>query len=112
MNLFSWMLVGHLVGDFLLQTAWMAEKKVQDWTALLTHCLVYTAAVALFALPAGGLTLPGTALIFAGHVFIDKRIFVEYWATYVSRSSHNTWLKIVQDQVWHILVLALVAGFL
>lgn len=106
MNLFAWLLLGHLMGDFLLQTSWMAEKKAQQWIPLLVHCFIYTCLVALFALLDEGLSMPAIAVIFVGHVFIDRRIFVDYWAKHISRSPDNTWLKIVQDQSWHIIILA------
>lgn len=109
MNPFAWMLVGHLAGDFLLQTAWMAERKAKEWPPMLTHCFIYTTAVALFSLPAGGLTVMSIVIIFLAHAIVDRRKIVGFWSKYISRSPDNNWLKIVQDQVWHILVLAIVA---
>ncbi len=106
MNLFTWMLVGHLAGDFLLQSSWMAEKKAVEWIPLVAHCLTYTAAVAIFTLPVGGLSLTAMILIFLGHFVIDRRRFVHLWAKHVSRAGGNSWLKVVQDQSWHIIVLA------
>lgn len=109
MSLFSLMFVGHLVGDFLLQSSWMADNKDEKWVPLLIHCFVYTVVVTLFALPAGGLGLPAIALIFLVHVLIDRTRFVDIWAKYVTRSPDQAWLKIIQDQTWHILLLALLA---
>lgn len=100
------MFVGHLIGDFLLQTAWMADRKENQWIPLLVHCFVYTATITLLALPAGGLSSLAIALIFLGHVIIDRTQLVYLWAKYISRSPDNTWLKIVQDQTWHIIILA------
>jgi len=108
-DLFALMLVGHLAGDFLLQTAWMAERKATEWIPMLVHCTIYTAAVAFFALPAGGLSLISIAVIFLGHAFVDRRKLVGFWSRYISRSPDNVWLKIIQDQTWHIVVLTLVA---
>lgn len=108
MELFSSLVVGHLVGDFLLQTNWMAEKKDEKWAPLIIHCFLYTAAVALFALLAGGLNILPILIIFISHIIIDKANFVDLWAKYVTRSPENTWLRIIQDQVWHLLILVLV----
>ena len=36
------LLVAHFVGDFLLQTDWMALNKSKNWWALGVHCLVYS----------------------------------------------------------------------
>jgi len=89
----------------------MAENKEDRWLPLLTHITVYTATVALAALPAGGLTSPAIAFIFISHVIIDKTKFVDLWAKYISRSPDNTWLKMVQDQTWHIIILAIATFF-
>ena len=40
------MLIGHLVGDYLLQNDWMAENKAKHkglgWLTCAVHCLLYT----------------------------------------------------------------------
>ncbi len=45
MNLFSWLLVGHLVGDWVFQSDWMAQGKRQGLVtpAGMVHFVVYTA---------------------------------------------------------------------
>jgi len=66
-RLFLAMIVGHFVGDYLLQTRAMALRKSErgragaGWCAL--HCLIYAACVCLFA----GRTDP----LFAGSVFLS-----------------------------------------
>ena len=106
MNLFEWLLIGHLVGDFLLQTGWMAEKKEKEIWPLVAHSLVYTASVGLLALLGGGLSLPAIALIFLTHLLLDKRSFVNFWTYQITRSNNSMWLKIIIDQSWHIIILA------
>jgi hypothetical protein len=109
MTLFEWRLVGHFVGDYLFQTSWMADKKVNMWTPLVIHSAVYTAAVTLLALPAGKLLPPlAIALIFFSHILLDRRFFVEFWIKKVTRAENTEWLKVVIDQTWHIVILALV----
>lgn len=107
MELFDWLLVGHFVGDFILQTRWMAEKKAKEILPLITHSAVYTMAVALFALLAGGLSCWGICLIFICHVILDQRAFIDYWAAKVNGNTNIDWLKITLDQSWHVLILAL-----
>jgi hypothetical protein len=42
-------IIGHLVGDYLLQTDWMAQnKKLRSWPCLV-HCVIWTACVCIFA---------------------------------------------------------------
>ncbi|RJX20036.1 MAG: DUF3307 domain-containing protein [Ammonifex sp.] len=105
MTLFEWLLAGHLVGDFLLQTRWMAENKTALWFPLAVHSTVYTAAVTLFSLAAGGLSPPAVIIVFLSHLFLDRRGFVNLWARYLNRSDDNKWLKIMIDQTLHVLVL-------
>lgn len=98
MTLFSWLLVGHLVGDFLLQTRWMAQQKNKHWEPLVLHTVVYTLTVSLLAQLAGGLRWQAVALIFLSHLILDRRNFVNFWACRVTGSA---------DLPWHILMLAL-----
>lgn len=108
MNLFTWLIVGHLVGDFLLQTNWMAARKTTNYLALFVHVTVYTLCVVAFALPAGGISFEAAALIFLTHSILDRRKFVQFWIRTVNRVEGVQWLTIASDQCWHILVLALV----
>ncbi|MDF9408619.1 MAG: hypothetical protein A4E52_02163 [Pelotomaculum sp. PtaB.Bin013] len=111
MNMFSWMLVGHMVGDFLLQTGWMAKKTI-NITSLLTHCLVYTLTIYIAVLPAGGLSLKAIIVIFASHIVLDHRKFVLFWVRRVNNAESLPWMNIVIDQCFHLLVLALTAQYL
>lgn len=114
MTLFSYFLIGHLIGDFLLQTNWMAMHKSHKWLPLLTHCFVYTTSVVLVAL-LGGFVLSFAAifLIFISHVILDKRFFVAWWVKTIMKTTGTeaNWLTIVVDQVFHILIIAFVAHF-
>lgn len=109
MNLFSFLLMGHLLGDFLLQTNWMATRKSSNYIALFVHAAIYTASVYAFSLPSGGISLKAAAVIFLTHSFLDKRKFVHFWVRKVNGAAGVLWLEIVSDQCWHMLVLALVA---
>ncbi|SFH12129.1 Protein of unknown function [Desulfotomaculum arcticum] len=108
MNLFEWLLIGHLVGDYLFQTRWMAENKSSNWLPLLLHSMVYTGVVFVCSLPAGGITIVGIAVIFFSHLILDKRNLVKWWTTHITRSPDVFWLQLMVDQVFHVLVLVLV----
>ncbi len=107
MELFNWLLVGHLVGDFIFQTRWMAEKKAQNFLPLIVHSVVYTATVAVFGLIGNGLSWWGIGLVFISHIILDQRKFVEVWSRVINGNTTIDWLKTVLDQSWHILILAL-----
>lgn len=107
MSLFDWLLVGHLVGDFILQTKWMADKKAKELLPLIVHSAVYTITLALFGLLANGLSWRGIGLIFICHIILDQRKFIDFWAAKVNGHTNIDWLKITLDQSWHILIIAL-----
>jgi len=107
---FDVLLLAHLIGDYLLQTEWMAKYKAERWRPLLAHCFVYTLTVTVAAflfLPAG-LSWWGIGLIFATHVFLDRRGFVAFWYKRVMgvTDDRNKWLMIIVDQTFHLIVLA------
>ncbi len=119
MSLFDWLLVGHLVGDFLLQTDDMARWKSQSWHWLVRHIGFYMAVMSVVVgfytwrrsvpLWAGGAVL---LLIGATHVMLDRRGFTRWWMGVIGASPDVVWLQIVVDQVFHILVLAAAAQLL
>ncbi|WP_432355436.1 DUF3307 domain-containing protein [Sporosarcina sp. A2] len=115
MTLFSYLIVGHLVGDYLLQTSWMATGKTMKWEPLLLHCFVYTSVLSV-ALLIGAGTIPfwAISIIFLSHVILDRRHFVLWWARMVMgvKDGQPAWLVIMADQVFHILILSFIAHYL
>ena len=115
MSLFDWLLVGHLVGDFLLQTDGMAKYKADNWTWMLRHVGLYLAVMVL-VLGAYALSTPvplwalGVALLFIGvtHIILDRRGFTLGWMRLIGITSDLDWLTIIADQVFHLLVLVVV----
>ena len=115
MSLFDWLLVGHLVGDFLLQTDGMARYKAQSWTWMLRHVGLYLA-VMVTVLGVYSLSNPvplwvlGLSLLFIGatHIVLDRRGFTLAWMRLIGITSDLDWLIIVADQVFHLLVLVVV----
>jgi hypothetical protein len=83
------------------------QKKTKELLPLFVHSTVYTATVALLALLAGGLSWWGIGLIFISHLVLDQRKFIEFWAQKITGTINIDWLKIMLDQSWHILILAL-----
>lgn len=109
MSQFDYLLIGHLIGDFLLQTSWMAKNKATKWLPLIVHVTVYTCVVTISGITSGGLSLLAIALIFISHVFLDRRTFVAFWVSKVqtAKGPEQTWLCIVADQIFHIIILAM-----
>jgi hypothetical protein len=109
MTPFEFLLIGHLIGDFLLQTSWMAQHKAKRWLPLLAHVSVYTTVVGVFGYASGGLSWFAVALIFGSHLALDRKTFVAFWVRRVQMVPHNAqpWLVIMADQIFHIIILAL-----
>lgn len=108
MSSFDYLLLAHFIGDFPLQTNWMAVHKANKWLPLLTHALVYTLTVSMIAwFGFGGLSIWGILLVFVAHVVLDRRIFVQWWLRTVmgTTGKEAIWLGIIVDQVFHLVVL-------
>ena len=110
MNFFEFLIIGHLAGDFLFQTGWMAKEKINNFAALFLHSAVYTFFIGIAALLAGRLTWQALLIVFVGHIIIDNRLFVSLWVKTVNRSDEE-WMVIVIDQCWHLLLLGAVVYF-
>jgi hypothetical protein len=119
MNLFDWLLVAHLVGDFLLQTDGMAKHKVHRWPWMLRHVGLYMAVISVVLL-IYGLRQPDALwavvivwlFLALTHVILDRRVFTAWWMRSVGISPEHPWLSIVVDQVFHVLTLAIAAQVL
>lgn len=117
MTTFAWLVIGHLVGDWVAQNDWMAKGKRLGLVnaAGLAHFSIYTAAV----LAAGWLSglrgrplawyVPLGAAVFLSHWLIDGTRLVNLWMR-VSRQSDLETVRLMVDQTLHLLVLALVAA--
>ncbi|MBN1135739.1 MAG: DUF3307 domain-containing protein [Anaerolineae bacterium] len=116
MSLFDWLLLGHLIGDFLFQTDSMAKNKAQNWRWLLGHVSLYMVTITVI-LVAYGLShlLPWWLLpaawffIFGTHLILDQRSFTARWMRLIGTSPQHPWLPIVADQIFHLITLAIVA---
>jgi hypothetical protein len=116
-------IIGHLVGDYLLQNDWMARNKKTHHFPCLLHAWIWTHCVCLFA---GWLTI-GTILagdpfqttrfavaffvLFGLHFIQDRTQIIVFWMTRVNRQPKFVeppmapWSIIVVDNVWHIVTI-------
>ena len=91
-------LIGHLVGDFILQNDWQAMNKkantLKGWVACLVHCILYTLAVCLCT----GWWKPHLiGLVFLSHFPIDKTYIVAWFMI-----KSGSFRRIIGDQsVWY-----------
>lgn len=80
----------HLVGDYVLQSDYIAKTKAQNWYHLIVHCVLYILPFYLFF----GVTWH-LAVLFITHIVIDA-LKAKYGK-----------LSYTQDQVLHYLVCAI-----
>ena len=109
-------IVGHLVGDYLLQNDWMAlNKKKQDpygSFACVVHCAIWSMCVVIFSewFRSGNLFLV-CVLLMIPHFIQDHTNIVKFWMTRINRQPKFSeppmapWSIIVVDNVWHIVML-------
>ncbi len=117
MSIFDWLLVGHLVGDWVLQSDWMAKGKKQGlftWPGFI-HFAIYAVIVTVSLWVADGgtrellLYLGLGTIIFVSHWLIDATSIVSWWMGMYGQGQE--FVRIIVDQTLHILILALVAAF-
>ena len=101
-------IIGHLVGDYLLQNDWMSLNKKKRTLPCAIHCTLWTLAVCAFA---SWWTLPAIAVLWVTHFAQDRTQVVLYWMTKIARQPefvkppYAPWSIIVVDNVWHIVTL-------
>ena len=118
-----WLLVAHLIGDYVLQTDWMAQEKTKGVLPALVHAVVYTVP---FIFIFGDIFEP-LLLIAITHFIIDRWRLARYvnWArNWVGPPSHlhswydcqktgchkdrpdwiAVWLMIITDNAMHLLI--------
>lgn len=119
MSLFNWLLVGHLIADWMLQNDWMARNKQQHWLApaIFVHCTVYTLTLLLtvWFTQLDRFTAPQYLLfgvgIFLSHWLIDAGNLAARWMQWL-RQSRLVFVQVMVDQTMHVVVIALLAEWL
>jgi membrane-bound metal-dependent hydrolase YbcI (DUF457 family) len=108
-------LISHFLCDFILQSDWMAINKSKSAAALMTHCLVYSAA--MFFLTASVLfnsivvTLIWVSVNFGLHIitdFVTSRINACLWQ---KEERHWFFVCVGFDQLLHYTALILTYYF-
>lgn len=121
--MFERIILGHFVGDYLLQSKAMMLKKSEKnihgilWCTL--HCLIYTATVCLFLWTINPWM---TIAIFVSHWPIDYWSLGGKWMrlirsrdpkdNFVANAAFYAIVYVVTDNTWHILLIWLAAKWL
>jgi hypothetical protein len=105
--------LGHLVGDYILQTDWMAKNKKNQTIPCLIHCTLWAGSVALFT---GWGWVPFIVLLVV-HYIQDRTTLVRQWMNLVGQGQFATgpyapWSMVIIDNTFHLLQIWLVWKFL
>jgi hypothetical protein len=74
---FEQILLGHLVGDYVCQNQWMAQRKGAHLFPCIAHCLIYTLCLCLTV--QGGLNPWWALVVFISHFPIDRWSLADKW---------------------------------
>lgn len=119
MTIFSWLVIGHFIGDWMFQNDWMAHNKRERWWSApcVVHCLVYTGTLVLIAW-FGSRRAAETAQLAPLFVFtllthwlIDGFNLAQHWGRAVNQTQTES-VRIVVDQTMHLLVLGVLAALI
>lgn len=127
-DLFARLVLGHLIGDYLLQPKWMALLKSSPGRrgalCCLVHCIIYTGAVCLELWTISPLII---GVVFLSHYPIDRWSLASRWlkliggrdflAAHASKDPYreihicfSTIVYTVVDNGWHLLLLYHIIG--
>ena len=115
MIVFLFILTVHWIGDFVLQSHWMAVNKSKRWDALGLHVYVYTASLMVAACILGLWIGPVNSPLLASWALLNgvlhfatdaitSRITARLWA---QQRTHDFFVIIGLDQLIHALCLGL-----
>lgn len=99
-------LIGHLIGDYLIQNDWMAQNKKRATLPCLVHVSLYTLAVGLLTLwPWWAM-----AIVFVTHFIQDRTTIITAYMSLIGQKDFmkpplGPWSIIVVDNVWHLVTL-------
>ena len=125
-----WIVLAHLVGDYIIQSDWMANEKTKRWWPAIAHGISYTAPYALINLlpDMWGTVSPIALLIIGGtHIVIDRYRLARHIAWFKNQAAPKAfrsnwtdcqatgytadkppfmavWLMIIADNTVHLLI--------
>jgi hypothetical protein len=85
----------HAIGDYCLQSDWMAQGKVKSWFPAFCHALVYSLGFLLFR-P----SIAAWLVIFGTHYLIDRYRLARYVVWAKNAMAPPTWWKQSKNGAW------------
>lgn len=116
MSTICFVLAGHLIGDWIVQTDRQASLKMTSWMAMSDHMSTYH--LTMFVVVIGSwwswTFLPFMLVSLVTHTFIDRRWPVKWLMRHTgsARFAETEWGVIAVDQALHISILLILVGIL
>lgn len=105
LSFFLRLLLGHMIGDFVLQPYWLVIAKRKGWPGLLIHVGIVTFITTVLSWNAIPIWWVWMIVLFLGHLFIDQfRTFV-----FTDNSKGKGLLLLILDQLAHFILIALLS---
>jgi hypothetical protein len=117
-EIFLYLLIAHLIGDWIIQTSWMALEKSKHLLPLLAHVVTYhifTFGALYLAEVELTKAIWATLFLAITHAVLDNRRFEFWWLRKIKKVKDEeipVWLLLGVDQSFHLTLLALVAFWL
>ncbi len=93
MEMLWFLLMGHLVGDYLFQNSWMAYNKKVSFLPCFSHCVVYTMSISLFLILCPTIDTVSFSLmfwLFVSHWIVDRYEILDWWFSILNIRSWNS----------------------
>lgn len=90
LTFFERMILGHFVGDYLLQNNWMALNKSKKWLPLLTHVCLYALAICVATWTFNPWWI---LVVILSHIVIDRWSLAEKWVKLIKSRSLEEFVK-------------------
>lgn len=105
LSFFLRLMLGHMIGDFVLQPYWLVLAKRKGWPGLLIHVGIVTFITAILAWNSIPFWWMWMIVLFLGHLFIDQfRTFV-----FTDNSKGKGLLLLILDQIAHVILIFLLS---
>lgn len=100
-ELLIFLIFGHCIGDFALQSEWVAVNKAKEWYIMFSHVMIWTGVLSFILLYFNEFTISKAIFLSIGHIIMDSY-----------KCRQDEWWYIYPDQAWHILQCIIVYSIL
>ena len=98
--MFSKALIAHIIGDWLLNSAYLRERKQREFGFLILHVLITSLPFILL-----GFSPIQVYLIAISHIFIDGSHLGYWWSRLIGKDEEKLYAQYMDDQAFHLIAI-------